>query len=103
MYAVVETGGKQYKVSPGDTFRVEKLECEKGTEIALDNVRLLASEDGIQADPSALATARVVCVVQDQDRGKKIRVFKYKRRKNYRRLKGHRQHYTELRVKEIQA
>jgi large subunit ribosomal protein L21 len=103
MYAVINTGGKQYKVAPGDTLRVEKLEVEIGSTIELAQVSLLAKDDGIVVDPEALSSARVVCEVLDQDRRKKIRVIKYKRRKNYHRHQGHRQYYTELKVRDIQA
>lgn len=103
MYAVVTTGGKQYKVAQGDVLRVEKLDAGIGDTVELDQVGLVVKEDGIVTDPEALAGAKVVAEVVDQDRGKKIRVFKYKRRKNYRRTQGHRQYYTELRIREIQA
>ena len=103
MYAVVTTGGKQYKVAQGDVLRVEKLDAGIGETVELDQVGLLVKEDGIVTDPQALSGAKVVAEVVDQDRAKKIRVFKYKRRKNYRRTRGHRQYYTELRIREIQA
>jgi large subunit ribosomal protein L21 len=103
MYAVVTTGGKQYKVAQGDVLRVEKLDAGIGETVELDQVGLLVKEDGIVTDPQTLSGAKVVAEVVDQDRAKKIRVFKYKRRKNYRRTRGHRQYYTELRIREIQA
>lgn len=103
MYAVVATGGKQVKVSQGDVVRVEKLGTPAGEKIELDSVRLVANDSGVVVDPQALAGARVVCEVLREGRGKKIRVFKYKRRKNYRRTQGHRQAFTELKVLEIKA
>ena len=103
MYAVVETGGKQVKVSAGDVVRVEKLDAPVGDTIELTDVRLLAGDDGVVVDPKALESAKVVCLVQDQDRLKKIKVFKYKRRKGYRRTQGHRQHFTALKVTDIVA
>jgi len=103
MYAVVITGGKQYRVALGDTLRVEKIDAEVGVTVQLDKVSLLAKDDGMVADPGALASAKVMAEVVSQGRAKKIRVFKYKRRKNYRRTQGHRQSYTELRIREIQA
>lgn len=103
MYAVVKTGGKQYRVAKGDVFRVEKLEAPVGDTVELDQVSLVAKEDGIVVDPSVLASARVLCEVVTQDRAKKIRVIKFKRRKNYHRTQGHRQYFTALKVREIQA
>lgn len=103
MYAVVMTGGKQYRVSEGDILRVEKLEAPVGGTVELDQVRLVAKDDGVIVDPQGLASAKVVAEVTGQGRRKKIRVFKYKRRKNYRRTYGHRQDYTELKIREIQA
>jgi large subunit ribosomal protein L21 len=103
MYAVVTTGGKQYRVSEGDLFRVEKLEAPVGDTVELEEVKLLAKDDAIVVEPEALASARVVCEVVAQDRAKKIRVVKFKRRKNYHRTQGHRQSFTALRVREIKA
>lgn len=103
MYAVVTTGGKQIKVAQGDVVRVEKLEGVIGDTIELTDVRLLAKENGVVVDRQALASAKVVCDIVDQDRRKKIRVFKKKRRKNYVRTQGHRQYFTALKVREIVA
>ena len=102
-YAVVTTGGKQIKVSEGDVVRVEKLDVAVGDTIELDNVALLAKDDGIVVEASALSEAKVICKVLGQGRAKKIRVFKMKRRKNYSRTYGHRQMYTELKVQEIRG
>lgn len=103
MYAVVTTGGKQYRVSEGARLRVEKLDAAIGETVELGPVRLLAKEDGLLVNPDQLADAKVLAEVTDQGRRKKIRVFKYKRRKNYRRTIGHRQSFTEIVVKEIKA
>ena len=103
MYAVVTTGGKQVKVAQGDVIRVEKIEAPVGDTIELGPVNLLAKEDELVVDPKALESAKVVCQVVGQGRRKKIRVFKMKRRKNYRRVQGHRQSYTELKIQDIQA
>ena len=103
MYAVVWTGGRQFRVAEGDTLRVEKLPAGVGDMIELDKVSMLAKDDGIVVSLDALASAKVVCQVTAQGRGKKIRGFKMKRRKNYRRTYGHRQDYTELKIKSIQA
>lgn len=101
MYAVVMTGGKQVKVAKGDVLRVEKLEGLVGDTVELSDVRLLAMEDGLVVDPAALGGAKVVCDIVSHDRAKKVRVFKKRRRKQYKLLAGHRQSYTELRVREI--
>ena len=102
-YAVVTTGGKQIKVSEGDVVRVEKLDVAVGDTVELDKVTLLANDDGIVVEADALSGAKVICKVLNQGRAKKIRVFKKKRRKNYSRIYGHRQMYTELKVQEIQG
>lgn len=103
MYAVVTTGGKQYKVAAGDVLRVEKIDAPIGDTVELSKVNLVAKDDGLVADPAALAQSKVVCEVVNQGRAKKIRVFKKKRKKNYTRTYGHRQSFTELKVREIQA
>ena len=103
MYAVVVTGGKQIKVAEGDVVRVEKLDANVGDIIELGEVRLIAKDDGLIADPAALKNSKVVCKVNGQGRAKKIRVFKMKRRKNYHRTYGHRQCYTELKVQSIEC
>jgi large subunit ribosomal protein L21 len=103
MYAVVRTGGKQHKVSQGDVLRVEKLDAPVGDTVELTDIALLNTDDDLVVDPKALKSAKVVCEVVRQGRAKKIRVFKKKRRKNYMRTYGHRQHFTELKVQDIQA
>ncbi|MCX7919203.1 MAG: 50S ribosomal protein L21 [bacterium] len=100
-YAIVETGGKQFRVMTGDLIKVEKLNAEIGTDIELDKVLLVSGDDKLEIGKPYVAQAKVVAEVTDQDKSKKIRVFKYKRRKKYRKLKGHRQAYTELKIKEI--
>jgi len=101
MYAVVRTGGKQEKVSVGDVIRVEKIDAPVGDAVGLDSVCLLVKDDAIIVDPAVLGEAKVLCYVVDQGKGKKIRVFKKKRKNNYTRTRGHRQLYTELKVNEI--
>lgn len=103
MYAVVTTGGKQVKVAQGDVIRVEKLDVNVGDKVELDDVSFLAKDKGIEVDEKKLAKTKVICKVTGQGRRKKIRVFKMKRRKNYSRLYGHRQDYTELLVEQIKA
>jgi large subunit ribosomal protein L21 len=103
MYAILETGGKQYKVRPGDTLRVEKLQAAPGETVTLDRVLLLAEGDDVEVGRPVVAGARVLAEVVDQGRGPKIIVFKYKAKVRYRRKTGHRQSLTTLRVKEIQG
>jgi large subunit ribosomal protein L21 len=103
MYAVVSTGGKQVRVSQGDVFRTEHIDKPIGDTVELDKVVLLAKDEGVVVARNDLQNVKVVCEVTNQDRAKKIRVFKTKRRKGYRRTKGHRQYFTELRVREIVA
>ena len=102
MYAVVRTGGKQVRVAPGDSLRVEKLAGEIGDTIELDEV-LLVGGDELKVGQPLVAGAKVVGTITEQGRGDKIRVFKLKRRKGYRRRQGHRQLYTEVRVDKIEG
>jgi large subunit ribosomal protein L21 len=101
MYAVVMTGGKQVRLTEGDMVRVETINAPVGDTIELEDVRLVAKDDGLVADPETLKSSKVVCQVASQGRAKKIIVFKKKRRKGYKRKQGHRQNYTELKVREI--
>ena len=101
MYAVVATGGKQYRVSVGVTFRVEKLSQDVGDVVDIPRVLLLANESEVQTGNPLVEGAAVKAEILGHGRDKKIRVFKMKRRKKYRRTQGHRQAFTELRVTEI--
>ncbi len=101
VYAIIHTGGKQYRVSPGDVVRVEKLTAQPGEKIELDQVYLLALDGRITAGDPVLKNARVVTQVLGQDRGEKLIIFKHRRRKGYRKTIGHRQYFTELKVIEI--
>ena len=103
MYAVVKAGGKQYKVSAGDVLRIEKLDVEVGERITLGDVLLVSDGANVQVDSSNLAKAKVTARVTAHGRGRKIVVFKYKRRKGYHRKQGHRQHYTELAIENIET
>jgi large subunit ribosomal protein L21 len=103
MYAVVKTGGKQYRVSPGDTIEVEKLPHEVGASIELDQVLLVVNGSKTQIGRPLVEGAKVKATVTRQARGRKVIVFKYRPSKRYRRKKGHRQNYTRLRVDEIVA
>jgi large subunit ribosomal protein L21 len=102
MHAVICTGGKQYEVSPGKVLRVEKLNASVGETVTLDQVLLVKDGDNLHVDPATLVSARVTARVTAQGRGRKIVLFKYKRRKNYRRKIGHRQMFTELTIENIQ-
>lgn len=101
MYAVIQTGGKQYRVKEGDLFFVEKLPAEKSEKIVFDNILMVSGDSGAQIGTPVLESARVACEVVEQFRAKKILVYKFKRRKKYRNRQGHRQYYTRLRVLEI--
>jgi len=100
MYAIIRSGGKQYKVEAGDTLRVEKLEKELGSEFELDEVLVIGGEKTFVGEP-VVQGAKVTVVVTRQAKAPKVIVFKKKRRQGYRRMKGHRQMYTELFVKSI--
>lgn len=102
-YAVIRTGGKQYRVSPGDIIHVEKLDGEPGTELAFTDVLMAAAAGGLSIGTPTLAGARVTAQILRQSRAKKILIFKKKRRKNYRRRQGHRQYLTTVQVKAIDA
>ena len=103
MYAIVESGGRQYRAEEGHSFSVEKLPYEVGDQIELSNVFLLANDEDVQVGQPTVTGASVKATVIEQYRGKKIFVWKYKPKKRYRRRKGHRQSYTRLRVDEIVA
>ncbi|MFC1735348.1 50S ribosomal protein L21 [Candidatus Hydrogenedentota bacterium] len=101
MQAVVQTGGKQYKVKKDDVLRVELLKAEPGAEVALDDVRLLLDDGEVVTEKDSLAKASVSATVVRHGRAKKILVFKSKRRKGYRRTMGHRQSFTELKIQDV--
>lgn len=103
MYAVIETGGKQYKVAEGDFLKVEKLAVEAGEKVTLDKVLLIKDENGTRVGSPLLEGAKITAEVIEQGRGKKIIVYKYKKRKKYRRKQGHRQAYTKLKIEKIEG
>ncbi len=103
MYAVIRSGGKQYRVSQGAALRVEKLAGEVGSSITLDDVLMIGGEGDIKVGTPNVDGAQITGTIVAQGRGEKIRVFKMKRRKGYRRTQGHRQDYTEIRVDEIRG
>ena len=98
MYAIVETGGKQYRAEQGDVLEVEKLEGAVGTTITLDKVLLISGEAGTKVGTPTVSKAKVTGEILAQDRHPKIIVFKKRRRKNYRRTNGHRQSFTKLKI-----
>ena len=100
-YAIVQTGGKQYRVQSGDIIDVERLEAAVGDRVELDDVRLVAQEAGVEIGTPQVDGARVLAQVEEQFRGPKIIVFKYKAKTRYRRKMGHRQQYTRLHIQEI--
>jgi len=100
MYAVIKTGGKQYRVKEGDTLRVEKLSAETGNTVTFDDVLLVGTGDAVKVGKDA-ADAQVTAVVTEAGRGQKVVVFKKRRRKNYRLTQGHRQSYTSVRIENI--
>lgn len=98
MYAVIKTGGKQYRVSQGDLLRVEKLPGNVGDAVTLSEVLLVGEGEGIKIGKPVVAGAKVEAKIVAQDRDKKIIIFKFRRRKNYRRKNGHRQPFTALEI-----
>ena len=103
MYAVIETGGKQYRVTPGDVLQVERLEGSVGSVLEFDRVLAVANDQGLQVGTPLVARARVSAEVVAQSRARKVVAFKKKRRKNYRRTKGHRQQVTTIKITQIAA
>jgi len=104
MYAVIESGGKQYKVSEGTVLKVEKLEAAAGDRLSIDKVLMVNDENGnVKVGNPLVNNARVEVEVMEQGREKKVVVFKYKRRKNYRKKQGHRQPFTKIKVLTIEA
>lgn len=103
MFAVVVTGGKQYRVSKDDTIVVEKLDAQKGDKVTLDKVLMIGDDKSTKIGTPVVDGAVVKAEVIDQSRAEKVLIFKKKRRKNHRRLNGHRQHLTTLKVTEVKA
>lgn len=104
MYAIIETGGKQYRVAEGERLRVEKLEAGTGTTVTLDRVLLIADDAGtVQVGKPYLDAGRVTAEVTTHGRADKVKIIKFRRRKHYMKRQGHRQWYTELKVTGISA
>ena len=100
MYAIVKTGGKQYKVAPGDRLNVEKLDAEVGAKVDLEAI-CVADGAKVEADPAKAAATKVTAIVLEQFKGEKQLVFKFKKRKNYKKLRGHRQRLTRIEIESV--
>ena len=101
MYAVIRSGGKQYKVAPGEKLRVEQLVADVGAEVVLDQVLMVGEGDSIRVGQPIVAGATVKATVVGHGRGDKVTIFKMRRRKHYQKHQGHRQGYTELKIESI--
>lgn len=103
MYAIIETGGKQYKVEEGQIVEIEKLNAEEDEAVEFETIKAVSSEDGLQVGQPNLEDAKVTGKVVEHGKGDKIIVFKYKPKNNYRKKMGHRQPYTKVMIEDIQA
>ena len=103
MYAIIKTGGKQHKVAEGDVITVEKLEAEEGAVVTFDQVLTVVKEDGVVVGKPVVEGAKVTAKVEAQGKDKKILVFKYKAKSNYRKRQGHRQPFTKVVIEKIEA
>ena len=103
MYAVIATGGKQYRVSEGTVVRIEKLEAEAGATVEFDKILVVGEGSEVAVGAPYVGAARVTATVQSHGKGDKVRIVKFRRRKHYLRQKGHRQPYTEIKVTGISA
>jgi len=101
MYAVIKTGGKQYRVSPGESIKVETIEADVGSTVVLEEVLMVADGDAVKVGTPLVAGAKVSATVVSHGRGPKVHIFKMRRRKHYQKNQGHRQNYTEIRVDAI--
>jgi large subunit ribosomal protein L21 len=103
MYAIIRSGGKQFRAEPGKTIKVPALKAEPGQNVTFDEVLLAGTDDGVKIGSPMVAGAAVTGEVVKHGKEKKLIIFKWKRRKNYRLKKGHRQDYTEVRISDIQV
>lgn len=103
MYAVIKTGGKQYRVAEGDVLNVEKLNAEAGSEVVFDEVLTVVNDVDVKIGQPVVEGAKVTAKVVEQGKGEKILVFKYKAKSNYRKRQGHRQPFTKVEISKIEA
>jgi large subunit ribosomal protein L21 len=103
MYAIIKTGGKQYRVRSGEQLRVEALSADVGSTVSIEQVLLVGTGEGVKVGSPLVAGAKVTATVVSHGRGDKVRIFKLRRRKHYQKTQGHRQSYTELRIDDIQG
>ena len=103
MYAVIKTGGKQYRVAAGEKIKVEQIAADVGSEITIDQVFMVGEGDAVKIGTPVVAGASVKCTVVSHGRHDKVKIFKMRRRKHYQKRQGHRQNYTELRIDSIAA
>ena len=103
MYAIIQTGGKQYRVSEGDVIVVEKLAAQAGETVAFDEVLTVVEDGSVKIGQPVIAGAKVTGTVVEHGKGKKIRIFKYKSKSNYRKRQGHRQPFTKVTIEKIEA
>jgi len=103
MYAVIKTGGKQYRVAAGEKIKVEQIPADVGAQIVLDQVMMVGSGEAVTIGTPTIAGAAVTATVISQGRADKVRIFKMRRRKHYQKRQGHRQNYTEIQIGEIKA
>jgi large subunit ribosomal protein L21 len=101
MYAVIKSGGKQYRVASGEQVRVELLSAEVGADVAFEEVLLVGAGDDVKVGAPFVSGAKVTATVVEHGRGDKVRIFKLRRRKHFQKTQGHRQGYTEVRIKDI--
>jgi len=101
MYAVIKTGGKQYRVAAGEKIKIEQIPADVGSQITLDQVLMVGEGESVKVGNPLVAGALVTATVLSHGRGEKVRIFKLRRRKHYQRTQGHRQNYTEIRVDAI--
>jgi large subunit ribosomal protein L21 len=101
MYAVIKSGGKQYRVASGEQLRVELLSAEVGADVAFEEVLLVGAGDDVKVGAPFVSGAKVTATVVEHGRGDKVRIFKLRRRKHFQKTQGHRQGYTEVRIKDI--
>ena len=103
MYAVIKTGGKQYRVAPGEKLKIEQIPADIGSEIVLDQILMVADGEAVTVGTPLVSGATVKATVVSHGRGDKVQIFKMRRRKHYQKHQGHRQNYTEIRIDGISA